>query len=561
MTHLPSTLRVAIQDASVPELKDVLRRISERFEGGKELVERLTSELRNKERNGRDELGSVVRKICVEFETCRGVVEEVLCGDGEEVEMNRRGKVKRILDGSDEDGDLSETESLLDLAKLRGKKRKLGSPEKWKGRTMIKIGCNTIKRNGIDRPGKKNQPPPTASTLKKNAAISSLRSIHPLGQKPADFITAVKESSKATLDSIPERMKTAAEYFAADEKRRAREVLEKEDLEKQLRSRGGVYMAPGLAKCARCTQYYEKAENEKDSCIFHAGKSEMTRLINRKFWPDSRYLGFQRHYHPSIYHIYNYRWYCCGRDESTGGCQKARHIDDQIPGEIERQESIRTAARIAAERVLFKQCGKCTRDVFVELNQNDSDSEHEDSGDEDSENEELGLEEKRHEELEHESLGHQGLGPENSRHKSTEHGDPEADDLGLANSEHEVPNDEDPDDDDPEEYVPLHQASLPKKINSRRFLCSSCKLYEASTNHRCRRCDLEFEVSPDVDFDPDQRFCSDCLCEAWIECQCGNDLGGPCWVDERPWCKDCESGDGDEDEVLSEGEGEGVRVS
>jgi hypothetical protein len=240
----------AIEEASVPELKDILRMIETRHVEGEKLCEKL------KNRDLRD----VLKEVCERFSDCREFVESVLMEESED-EMTLAKKL--LLDESDSAVETAEERAIMRKRKTESYSR---SP---------RIGAKKIKRTPVyDSEHTTNNPKPKDRRPELRGG-----SKRPTITDPVSFSHT---STKITdIPTPPPKKKTIAEIFAAEEKRREEEAQQVEEMKKACQEYGGIYLDPWMARCARCGEFYDKRSNNLPSCVFYTGEK---RCININEW-------------------------------------------------------------------------------------------------------------------------------------------------------------------------------------------------------------------------------------------------------------------------------------
>jgi hypothetical protein len=238
----------AIEDASVPELKDILRMIETRHVEGKLLCEELRS------RGLRD----VLKEVCERFGECREFVESVLMDESED-EMTLAKKL--LLDESDSAVETPEERAIV-------RKRKADSHSHSPRKGAKKIKKSTVNdTNAIEHTTKNSKAKDKGPDLgdgSKRPSMTDLNQLPTYSSHPSTNLTPIA--------TPPPKKKTIAEIFAADEKRREEEAKREEEMKKACQEYDGVYLDPWMARCARCGDFYDKRSNNIKSCIFHTGK-------------------------------------------------------------------------------------------------------------------------------------------------------------------------------------------------------------------------------------------------------------------------------------------------
>jgi hypothetical protein len=258
--HPPKSLgwQKAIEDASVPELKDILRMIETRHVEGKQLCE----DLRNRDLRG------VLKEVCERFGECREFVESVLMDESED-EMTLAKKL--LLDESD-----SAVETLEESTIMRKRKAEFDS---HLSRQVAKVKKSTINdTNAIEHNTKNSKAKDKGPDLRdgsKRPSMTDLNQLPTYSSHPSTNLTPIA--------TPPPKKKTIAEIFVADEKRREEEAKREEEMKKACQEYDGVYLDPWMARCARCGEFYDKRSNNIKSCIFHTGKI-IYALLYRHQW-------------------------------------------------------------------------------------------------------------------------------------------------------------------------------------------------------------------------------------------------------------------------------------
>jgi len=247
----------AIEDASVPELKDIFRMIETRHVEGRQLCKELRNS--NEDLDLRDILG----RVCERFDECREFVESVLMDESED-EMTLAKKV--LLDESD--GVLESSEASADeRAITRRREAESESHSPRKGAKKIK----RVKVNGNERTTKNSNAKDKAPDLRDGNKRPRMTDLDQLAISFSRSNTEITAPSPS-IPTVPPKKKTIAEIFATDEKRREEEAQKEEEMKKACQEYGGVYLDPWMARCARCGEFYDKRNNHLKSCIFHTGK-------------------------------------------------------------------------------------------------------------------------------------------------------------------------------------------------------------------------------------------------------------------------------------------------
>jgi hypothetical protein len=231
----------AIEGASVPELKDILRMIETRHVEGRKLCE----ELRNKD------LRDIVEEVCMRYDECREFVESVLKDESED-EMTVAKKL--LLDESDSAVETPEERAIMRKRKADPDPDSLRQGAKRVKRTPVNDSERTTKD-----PKSKDKCPELRDSSKRPTITDPVSFSHP-------------NTKTTALPAAPPKKKTVDEIFAAYEKRREEEAREQEEMRKACQEYGGVYLDPWMARCARCGEYYDKRSNNLKSCIFHTGE-------------------------------------------------------------------------------------------------------------------------------------------------------------------------------------------------------------------------------------------------------------------------------------------------
>jgi hypothetical protein len=232
----------AIEDASVPELKDILRMIKTRHVEGKKLFEDL--------RNG--DLRDIVEEVCLRYDECREFVESVLKDESED-EMTLAKKL--LLDESDSAVEVLEDERAI----MRKRKAEFGSHSSRKGAKKSKRTSVNNSEHTTKEPKPEDKCPELRDGNKRPTITDPASFSH-----PSTKITA--------LPTAPPKKKTVDDIFAAYEKRREEEAREQEEMRKACQEYDGVYLDPWMARCARCGEFFDKTSNNLKLCIFHTGK-------------------------------------------------------------------------------------------------------------------------------------------------------------------------------------------------------------------------------------------------------------------------------------------------
>jgi hypothetical protein len=310
----PKTLgwQKALKEASVPELKDILRMIQTRHVEGKQLCE----ELRN--RNENMDLAGVLQEVCGRFNECREFVERVLMDESED-EMTLAKKL--LFDESD------------GVAETPKERVMIGKRKSESDSHPSRQGAKKIKRTTINDTDYIQHTTKNAKRKDKGPDLrdgSKKLNMTDLDQLPVSFSHS---SSKTTAPSPsfptpPPKKKTIADIFAADAKRREQEAQE-EEMKKAYQEYGGIYLDPWMGRCARCSDFYDKRTNNQNSCVFHSGKRRLQTLMG--WLLANRQIGVEREYDNYQILDYDSKFNCCERSVDAEGCMESKTYRRQNP--------------------------------------------------------------------------------------------------------------------------------------------------------------------------------------------------------------------------------------
>jgi hypothetical protein len=193
---------------------------------------------------------------------------------------------------------------------------------------------------------------------------------------------------------------------------------------------------------------------------------------------------------------------------------EARHIDDRIPGEIERIKAIRKSAWEEARVVVYRSCEDCYMDIVVEYDTEHSDVENMVTDEDDSVAEdEVPFPDKSSGTLETNGPAHDENGPAgNGDDIASEVDNSTSYDEGLILGE-----------DQPvfKEGILARRSVIsllsPENLNfpplsRKRFLCHSCEEETAAKKLQCNLCGDHFKVLPSHDaYTSEKPICGQCV--------------------------------------------------
>lgn len=298
---------------------------------------------------------------------------------------------------------------------------------------------------------------------------------------------------------------------------------------------------------------------------------------------DSRTVGATRRYHPACTG-YNARWTCCGKDRGHVGCMQAKHIDDRIPGEVERIKDIAEAAWAESRTTVYRACKKCDKDVIVEDDAEDSDLEERDGETLEETDEETddvySLDEVQATSSEKDILAPQEQDPSPGKEVEVADEKTEKEERSVAGEEARTIHEIDP---APEVAYPDELSTSPRPVarlpffgahflhhsrhpeleeevpspTRQKFLCHSCTEEAAAKKLHCTVCGDIFKALPSYDaYTAEKPICGDCF---WthrsaevLNCfSCGDafypSMQSPWYDDEERSCPQCKEEEDEED--------------
>jgi hypothetical protein len=168
---------------------------------------------------------------------------------------------------------------------------------------------------------------------------------------------------------------------------------------------------------------------------------------------------------------------------------EGKHIDDRIPGEVERINAIRDLAWKDSRRVIYRSCEDCYKDVVIQFDVDDSDVEDSESCEDDS--------------------------ITNEDDTPPQEGIPTPDADVPAPEEGVIV---------PDEVAPAPLEGVPPQSRER-FLCHSCKEEAAAKMLQCDVCVDHFKAFPsDEAYTAEKPICGQCVWAnmEWYERYCSN---------------------------------------
>jgi hypothetical protein len=211
---------------------------------------------------------------------------------------------------------------------------------------------------------------------------------------------------------------------------------------------------------------------------------------------------------------------------------EAKHIDDRIPGEIERIKAIQKSAWEEARTVVYRSCEECDKDVVAEFDVEDSDGDDEEMDEDDSgaEDEVPSPDESVKDREENDAANAENRPASNEHEIGSDVGDPVAEKHSPAPDEEEILL---PDSPVRKEgilarvtFSPLLSCEDDPPLIPKRFLCHACEEEAAAKELQCNLCGDNFKALPSHDaytaekpvcgqcvwanMRPSERYCSNC---------------------------------------------------